>query len=40
LKAASIGDGVGKLMEVGTVERIPEKTGKPDDPVSKSQRLT
>jgi hypothetical protein len=39
LKLASIGDGVGKRVEVGDVEPLPDNTGKPDDPILKSQRL-
>jgi hypothetical protein len=40
LKLASIGDGVGKQVEVGDFEPLPETAKKPDDPILKSQRLT
>jgi hypothetical protein len=40
LKAASIGNGIGKQVEVGDVEPLPDNTGKPDDPIFKSHRLT
>jgi hypothetical protein len=40
LKLASTGDGVGKQVEVGDLEPLPETAKKPDDPILKGHRLT